>query len=79
LSGIIANNNLYLGKRDKMVQVFEMTTSLLHPLRTVQVIYTMSNINKVLRVGNKLLLGQEAGYLQVVDINNYNIIRTHWF
>ena len=60
-----------------MIQVFELTTSLLYPLRTVQVINSMKNINKVLRVGNKLLLGEEAGYLQVVNINNYNIMSTH--
>ena len=56
-----------------------MTSSLIEPLTPLIVIKTKDWVLKFLTVGNQLLLGGLVGYLQVVDINNYNITSTHKF
>jgi hypothetical protein len=50
-SGIITDNHLYLGGDEKL-HVFEVTTSLTHPLIPVKVIDTKDWVLKILRVGN---------------------------
>jgi hypothetical protein len=75
LSGIITDNRLYLGG-DKKLHIFEVNTSL-SELSPVTVIDTMGWVNKILRVGHQLILGQDNGYLQVVDISTANITSTH--
>jgi hypothetical protein len=62
LSGIITDDRLFLGG-DKKLHIFEVTTSLSKPLTPATVIDTMDWINKVLRVGEHLILGQDNGYL----------------
>jgi hypothetical protein len=61
-SGIIADNHLYLGGLWKL-HVFEVTTSLTHPLIPVKVIDTENFVYKILRVANELILGEREGYL----------------
>ena len=39
----------------------------------------MDWVNKILRVGHQLILGQDNGYLEVVDINTSKITSTHQF
>ena len=61
-SGIIADNRLYLGGKEKL-HIFEvMTTSSTQPLKQVTVIDTKGYVLKILRVGQELLLGQDYGY-----------------
>jgi hypothetical protein len=61
-SGIITDNRLYLGG-EKKLHIFEvMTTSSTQPLKQVTVIDTAHWVNKILRVGQELLLGQFNGY-----------------
>ena len=54
-----------------------MTTSLTEPLTPLTVIDTKELVMIILRVGNQLLLGEWDGYLEEVDINNYNITSAH--
>jgi hypothetical protein len=62
LSGIITDNCLYLGRWGKL-HIFEvMTTSSTQPLNPVTVLDTAHWVNKILRVGQELLLGEDAGY-----------------
>jgi hypothetical protein len=56
-SGIIAENHLYLGGSMKLF-VFEVTTSLTHPLIPVEVIDIKDSVYNILRVGNELILGE---------------------
>ena len=59
--------------------MFNVTSSLVDPLRPVAVIDTKDYVSKVLRVGNQLLLGEWEGYLQVVSLGNLLIMSTHKF
>jgi hypothetical protein len=52
--GIIADNHLYLGCREKKLHVFEVTTSLSQPLIPVKVIDTKNWVLKILIVGDEL-------------------------
>jgi len=40
---------------------------------------TKSIVNKMIRSANMLLLGEDYGYLQLVDLTNNNITSTHSF
>jgi hypothetical protein len=60
-SGIITDNRLYLGGYEKL-HIFEVTTSITQPLKLVTVIPTESYVNKILRAGHELLVGQYSGY-----------------
>jgi hypothetical protein len=60
-SGIITDNCLYLGGGNKL-HIFEVTASISQPLKQVIVIDTQDWVNKILRVGQELLLGQLKGY-----------------
>jgi hypothetical protein len=75
-SGIITDNHLYLGGNMKLF-VFEVTTSLTHPLIPVEVIDTKDSVYKILRVGNELILGERSGHLEVFDIETSSITQTH--
>ena len=55
-SPLITDNRLYLGGNNKM-HIFEVTTSLSKPLTPVAKIPTKDCVNKILRVGDDLLLG----------------------
>jgi hypothetical protein len=55
-TGLISDNRLYLGG-EEMLQIFEVTPSLTEPLRLVTQIPTLQWVNKILRVGDDLLLG----------------------
>jgi hypothetical protein len=62
-SGIITVNRLYLGGYEKL-HIFEvMSISITQPLKPATVIDTASYVNKILRVGNELILGEGNGYL----------------
>jgi hypothetical protein len=56
-----------------------LNTSLTDPLTPVKVIDTEWTVYKILRVGNQLLLGEYGGWLEVFDINNYNITSSYRF
>jgi hypothetical protein len=75
-SVIKAEKYLYLGG-EKNLHIFEVTTSLIQPLIPIKVINTESLAFKILRVGDKLILAEVFGYLEVFDINNSSIIHTH--
>jgi hypothetical protein len=60
-SGIITDNRLYLGGKKKL-HVFEVSTFISQPLKQIEVIDTADYVNKILRVGQELLLGQNGGY-----------------
>jgi hypothetical protein len=62
LSGIIADNHLYMGGKEKL-HVFEVTTSISQPLIPVKVIDAKRWLLKILRVGNELILGEYDGWL----------------
>jgi hypothetical protein len=55
-SGLITENRLYLGGQYKL-HIFEVTSSLTEPLTPVTKIPTKNYVNKILRVGDDLLLG----------------------
>ena len=55
-SGFIIENRLYLGG-DYKLHIFEVTPSLTEPLTPVTQIPTKDYVNKILRVGDDLLLG----------------------
>jgi hypothetical protein len=55
-SALICDNRLYLGGYYK-VHIFEVTPSLTEPLIPVTKIPTKSDVFKILRVGDELLLG----------------------
>jgi hypothetical protein len=55
-TGLISDNRLYLGG-EEMLQIFEVSPSLTEPLIPVTQIPTMQWVNKILRVGDDLLLG----------------------
>ena len=61
VSGIITDNRLYLGGREKL-HIFEVTTSITQPLKPVTVLTTKSFVYKILRAGHELLLGESNGY-----------------
>jgi hypothetical protein len=75
-SGIIIDNHLYLGTT-RTVKVFKVTTDLTQPLIPVKVINTKEAVNKILRAGNELILGENTGYLEVFDIETSRITQTH--
>lgn len=56
-----------------------MTTSLAQPLTPVKNLTTKSQVHKILRVRNELLLGQSGGWLQLFDIETSAITSTHKF
>jgi hypothetical protein len=60
-SGIITDNRLYLVGWGKL-HIFEVATSITHPLKLVTVIKTEFFVLKILRAGHELLLGQFLGY-----------------
>ena len=60
-SGIITDNRLYLGWGRKL-HIFEVSASTTQPLEQVKIIDTESWVNKILRVGQELLLGEDNGY-----------------
>ena len=66
-SGIIIDNRLYLGGLCCLM-IFELSTSLTHPLRPFTQITTKDRVFKVLRVGHQLILGEYDGWLEVADI-----------
>jgi hypothetical protein len=55
-SALITDNRLYLGGTCKLL-IFEVTHSLAEPLTQVTKIPTKNIVNKILRVGDDLLLG----------------------
>jgi hypothetical protein len=55
-SALITENRLYLGGACKL-HIFEVTPSLTEPLTPVTKIDTEKGVNKILRVGDDLLLG----------------------
>jgi hypothetical protein len=55
-SALITEKRLYLGGVYKL-HIFEVTPSLTQPLTPVTQIPTMEPVNKILRVGDDLLLG----------------------
>jgi hypothetical protein len=54
-SGMIIDDRLYLGANN--LYVFKVSTSLTQPLTPITEITTKHYVNKILRVGNELLLG----------------------
>jgi uncharacterized secreted protein with C-terminal beta-propeller domain len=76
-SGIIVDERLYLGGH--YLYVFKVSPSLSKPLTPVANIKTERYVQKILRVGNELLLGHIEGYLQVVEMNTSKITHTHEF
>jgi hypothetical protein len=60
-SGIITDNRLYLGGGKKL-HIFEVSDSISQPLNQVKFIDTEDWVNKILRVGHELLLGEYDGY-----------------
>jgi hypothetical protein len=61
-SGIIADNHLYMGGKEKL-HVFEVTTSISQPLIPVKVIEAKRWLLKILIVGYELILGEYDGWL----------------
>jgi len=61
VSSLIDGNHLYIGGRN--LHVFEITCSLSQPLKPLPDIITKFFVNKMLRVGHELLLGEENGHL----------------
>jgi hypothetical protein len=61
-SGIITDSRLYLGGGGRKLHIFEVSASISQPLKKVKVIDTESWVNKILRVGQELLLGEDGGY-----------------
>ena len=55
-SALITDNRLYLGGVSKLL-IFKVTPSLTEPLTPVTNIPTKDAVNKILRVGDDLLLG----------------------
>ena len=55
-SALITENRLYLGGNNEL-HIFEVTPSVSEPLTSVTEILTKSIVNKILRVGDDLLLG----------------------
>lgn len=56
-----------------------MNTSPTDPLTLVSVIKTKREVVKILITGNQLLLGEETGWLEVLDITTSNITSSHNF
>ena len=77
-SALISENRLYLGGFWKL-HIFEVTPSLTEPLTPVAKISTKHKVNKLLRVGDDLLLGENDGYLEVFDLKTLNITSTKGF
>jgi hypothetical protein len=61
-TGLIHDNRLYLGGNYKL-HIFKVTASLTEPLIPVTQIPTKNWVNKILRVGDDLLLGESCAYL----------------
>ena len=55
-TGMIINERLYLGGHRSLC-VFKVTDSLTRPLKQLKYISTYRDPNKILRVGNELILG----------------------
>jgi hypothetical protein len=77
-SAMITDDHLYLGGNKKLY-VFKVSESLTQPLISVTSTTTKSLVNKILRLGNELLLGQDDGHLEVLDIKTSKIMGTHSF
>ena len=68
ITGIVADNYLYLGEKDNKLRVFKITDSITEPLILVKVIETGKWVHNILRVGNELLLCEDKVHLEVLDI-----------
>lgn len=77
-SGIITDGRLYLGG-EKKLHIFEVTAYPTLPLTPVKVFDTKHLVQKILRVGQELLLGEIKGYLEVFNINKGIITNTKKF
>jgi hypothetical protein len=75
---MIIDDRLYLGGV-YYFSIFNVTSSLTQPLIPGKVISTYDKTNKILRVGNELLLGQAWGLLQVFDIETSTFTSKHRF
>ena len=62
-----------------MLHIFEVSASILQPLKQVKVIDTKDWVYKILRVKNELILGEFSGYIEVFDIETSSITHTHQF
>jgi hypothetical protein len=69
---MINDNRLYLAGLNYL-KIFELTTSLTQPLTPVTEITTKYWVFKILRMGHYLLLGEDGGLLEVVDISSSTI------
>ena len=77
-SAMITDDHLYLGGNKKL-HVFKVSESLNQPLISVTSTTTKLLVYKILRLGNELLLGQDYGHLEVLDIYTFKIMSTHSF
>ena len=78
-SGMTSDDRLYLGGESKL-RIFKVASSLNQPpLTPVIVVSTKKAVIKIVRVGNELLLGELAGYLEVLDIKTSTITSTYKF
>jgi hypothetical protein len=76
ISGIATEDRLYLGGGERL-HVFEVTDSMIQPLKLLTAIATKSSVLKMLKLGHELLLGQWMGYLEVFNIETSTITSTH--
>lgn len=59
--------------------VFEINASLARPLTPVAKIQTQSNVIKILKAGHHLILSEQKGYLEFLDIATSKITHSHRF
>jgi hypothetical protein len=74
-SGLIADNCLFLGSSNNII-IYEISPSLTEPLKKLASIGTKSEVNKMIKVGQELVLGEDRGYLEIFDIKNNSISHT---
>jgi hypothetical protein len=63
VTGLIADNRLFLGGNNTKIIVFEISTSLTQPLKRLASIETSSGIMKMMKLGKNIILGERRGYL----------------
>ena len=66
-SGFILDNRLYLGGLDSLA-VLQISDSLPPPLSLVEKRKTYSAVRKIVRAGNELIMGEQAGFIEIYDI-----------
>jgi hypothetical protein len=60
-SGLISGNYLFLGSSE--IIIYEISRKLDKPLKKLASIKTKEKINKMIKVGQELFLGEDIGYL----------------